>query len=173
MRFGGGQYKNGSIHPGAWARKCKGTAKHVTWFNPAQYAACNTRMCSALFSDADVRAMRPDQWTREAWVESESVKDEKKATRDSCRSYRTESNRIELIQPHMPRDAPGGHALRKVPPYPCAMPLLHRSFFRLQWAPRSATKAESRNGRRSQPPAVVMRPKHLPPRATQRSISRF
>ena len=80
MRFGDGQYKNGSIHPGAWARKCKGTAKHVTWFNPAQYAVCSKLMCNALSSDADVRAMRPDQRTREAWVESERLEDEKKVS---------------------------------------------------------------------------------------------
>ena len=71
---------------GTWACKCKGTAKHITWFNPAQYAACSNRSCSALFSDAAVRATRPDQRTREAWVESERFEDEKKAARDSRRS---------------------------------------------------------------------------------------
>ena len=39
------------------------------------------------------------------------------------------------------RRSPGGHALRKVWPCLCAMPLLHRSFLRLRWAPRSTTTA--------------------------------
>ena len=52
----------------------------------AQCAFCSSRMCNALSSDADVRTMRPDQRTCEAWVESERFEDEKKAARDSRRS---------------------------------------------------------------------------------------
>ena len=57
---------------------------------------------------------------------------------------------LPSLMPGRPRRrrSPGGHALRKVWPCLCAMPLLHRSFFRLQWAPRSTTTAASRNGRR-------------------------
>jgi len=61
---------------------------------------------------------------------------------------------LPSLMPGRPRRrrSPGGHTLRKVWPCLCAMPLLHRSFFRLRWAPRSTTTAASRNGRRSPPP---------------------
>ena len=50
---------------------------------------------------------------------------------------------LPSLMPGRPRRrrSPGGHALRKVWPCLSAMPLLHRSFLRLRWAPRSKTTA--------------------------------